>query len=120
MLGAMGKSPALLLSRLFALVLALGLGGSYVWMRQRQAAPPPAAADPEPPASAPGTDEIATGEEKEDRTLLPSSKLGVLPPPEEKGRRLLPGSKSISGVLDDIRREDLEPLPEQREETEEP
>ena len=115
----MGKSPAFLLVRLLALVLALGLGGGYVWMRQRQAAPP------QPEEILFDASDTAGGEEgRKDRVLLPGSERGVLPPPpEEKQRRLLPGSKSIDSVLeggDFIRREDFKQLPEQREETEEP
>lgn len=126
--------------QVLAICSALGLGGAYVWNRQKQAAPPPKPApvptvileteneDLTPAAvkvddkemerillsgsksgilSPPLTEKKEEPEEdkpKEPRVLMPSSKSAAISPPNDKPvtqkqRTLLPGSKSIDGIL---------------------
>ena len=138
------------LFRVLALCIALGAGGAYVWKRQQRAAPPPP-----PPAEKVAEDEAIDLEEvlmsssksaqifrdpdedgKGKRTVLPSSKLGIMPEmeedqaPDEGRKRLLPGSKNIDAVIewgdlqsrDEIEKtwEDASKLPEPPPEEEEP
>jgi hypothetical protein len=139
--------------RVLALCIALGAGGGYVWIRQQKAAevPSPAPVEAEKPLSGifpatpvegqvPDLEEILMSSSKsgiifddsKGRTVLPSSKLGVLPTFEnasdpaaedQKRKRLLPGSKSIGSVLegdDFISREDVDRALEKRGTEQEP
>jgi hypothetical protein len=129
--------------RALALCIALGFGGGYVWKRQKSAehpSPPPGPAPvengifPVTPVEGESLDledvmmsssksgrifseplepDDEAGKSKQ-RVVLPSSKLGILPPPPEdagqaeeasedqKRKRLLPGSKSIDSILNEI------------------
>lgn len=93
--------------QVLALCSTLGLGGAYVWSRQKQAAPPPIA-PPVPAATSESKDEQPTFEPvvvDAQRLVLSGSKSGILmPPPSNDGnegkekpkepRVLMPGSKS--------------------------
>jgi hypothetical protein len=98
--------------KVLALVLALGLGGCYVWKRQQAAAPPPPWVE-------------AKAEETKEKTpalLLSGSKSGAVnlveppavqaPPPAviQPSKRLMPGSKSMTLI-----EPEKEPQPEPQE-----
>lgn len=132
----MARFSSALWFRALALCIALCFGGGYVWKRQKKVAPSPS---PEPAQVESGIFRITPAEgetfdlmsssksgrifgeaskdeaedaRSEELVVLPSSKLGLLPPPEgepdpteesskdNKRKRLLPGSKSIGGVLE--------------------
>lgn len=106
--------------KVFAVCTAVGLGGTYVWRQQQKAAPQkdkavepavlsdsksksiaptPLAADREEndPFLMPGPKSAGIFTPEQERTLMPSSKVGIveLKPGETKERVLMPGSKSL-------------------------
>jgi len=115
----MNKQMAVMLFRILALCTAVGLGGTYVWKRQKQAAPP-VTAPVEQAAPAP-----IVVDAEETRTLMPGSKAGIFVErsepgvhqlEQEKQRVLLPGSKSYTRIFPpDLLDPAEEPEPEQPE-----
>lgn len=90
--------PANPLFKVLTLVLALGLGGCYVWKRQQAAVPPPPWVEAR----------VEQTKEKTPALLLSGSKSGAVnlvePPPVQAqppaviqpSKRLMPGSKSMT------------------------
>lgn len=107
--------------KVLAVCTAVGLGGTYIWRQQQSAAPQkdetvepavlpdsksksvaptplPADQDESDPFAEPGLKAAGNFTPEQERTLMPSSKIGIieLKPEEKKERVLMPGSKSLT------------------------
>jgi hypothetical protein len=107
--------------KVLAVCTAVGLGGTYVWRQQQKETPkedktvdPTVLSDSESAAPTPlpaaqeendpfwpGPKSTGIFTPEQDRTLMPSSKTGIieLKTEDKKKRAIMPGSKSLSPIL---------------------
>jgi hypothetical protein len=87
--------------QIFALLIAVGLGGAYAWKRQQQALPRTDTSEESAGSSRTGSDSIlpipeSADRQQADRILMPGSKSSVISDSgifKDEGRTLMPGSK---------------------------